>query len=70
PMEELAELKTSEFIPARAALAITFASDRGTEVETWSTEASDVEHVRHLMEISRLMGRMVGLPLSQATAGV
>lgn len=69
PMEELAELKTSEFIPARAALAITFAGDRGNTVETWTAEASDLDHVRHLMEISRLMGRMVGLPLSQASTG-
>lgn len=66
PMEELADLKTNEFLPARMALAATFVNDRGVTVETWSAEASDSVHVRQLMEIQRLLGRIVGMPLAQA----
>jgi hypothetical protein len=66
PMEELGELKTSEFLPARVALAATFVNDRGGVVETWTAEASDLIHVRQIMEINRLLGRVVGMPLAQA----
>ena len=66
PMEELVELKSSEYVPGRVSLSTTFINDRGGEVETWTAEASDVDHVRQLMEINRLLGRVVGMPLSQA----
>jgi hypothetical protein len=41
-------------------------NERGAVVENWIAEASELSHVRHLMEINRQLGRMVGLPLAQA----
>lgn len=68
PMDELAEIKSSEFIPSRVKLEVHFANDRGGAVETWIAEAADFDKVRNLVEINRLLGRMVGLPLAQAAA--
>ena len=66
PMDDLAELKAGEFLPTRMKLETQFVNDRGAVVENWIAEASDQLHVRHLMEINRQLGRMVGLPLAQA----
>jgi hypothetical protein len=66
PMDDLAELQAGEFLPVRMKLETQFANDRGAVVENWIAEASDIVPVRHLMEINRQLGRMVGLPLAQA----
>jgi hypothetical protein len=66
PMDDLADLQAGEFLPARMKLETQFINDRGGVVENWIAEASDIVHVRHLMEINRQLGRMVGLPLAQA----
>lgn len=66
PMDDLMALKTTEFIPARVKLETHFANDKGAPVETWVVEASEVSQVRHVMEINRSLGRVVGVPLSQA----
>lgn len=67
PMEELADLKNSEFLPSRIKLEARFVNDKAEAVDVWSTEASDPDSVRLLLEINRQMGRMVGLPLAQCT---
>ena len=67
PMDEVADLKTNEFIPSRMSVAFAF-SNEGKLVETWTAESSDEQYVRQLMEISRLLGRVVGMPLAQAQA--
>lgn len=66
PLEEVAELKTSEFLPSRMSLAIAFADAAAKPVETWIQSSGDEAQVRQLMEISRLMGKLVGMPLAQA----
>lgn len=68
PMEEVAELKTSEFVPSRMSVVFNFADAAGKTVEVWATESGDEAQVRQLQEISRLLGRVVGLPLAQAAA--
>jgi hypothetical protein len=65
-MEALADLKTSEFMPSRVALAIHLLNDRGATAEHWNIESSELAHVRQLMELSRLLGGLVGVPLAQA----
>lgn len=67
PMEDLAGIRGADFVPSRVKLEAHFANDRGHIVEPWVAEASDPNHVRDLMEVNRVLGRMVGLPLSQAT---
>ena len=66
PMEELADIQTSDFIPSRVKLEVQFGNDKGLPVDTWIAEATDLDHVRNLVEVSRLLGRMVGMPLAQA----
>lgn len=66
PMDDLSDLQAGEFQPSRVKLEVQFVSDRGNVVENWIAEASDLVHVRHVMEINRQLGRMVGLPMSQA----
>ena len=66
PMEEVAELKGNEFVPARMNVLFTFTDAAGKVVETWTVESSEEGQVRQLHEISRLLGRVVGLPLAQA----
>ncbi|MEB3222708.1 MAG: hypothetical protein VKS61_11570 [Candidatus Sericytochromatia bacterium] len=66
-MEDLTGIR-SDFVPARVKLEAHFGSDRGTPVEVWVAEASDANHVRDLMEANRVLGRLVGMPLSQAAA--
>lgn len=68
PMDDLADIKAAEFVPNRAKLEVHFGNDRGATVETWTSEAADMDKVRNLMEINRVLGRMVGLPLAQAAA--
>jgi hypothetical protein len=65
PLEDVAELKTSEFVPSRMTLAVHFTDASGKGVEDWLTSSGDESQVRQLMEISRLMGRLVGMPLAQ-----
>lgn len=66
PMEDLIEIKAGEFLPTRVKLSTNFVNDRGGPVETWVADAHDIGQVRQLMEINRLLGRMVGMPLSQS----
>jgi hypothetical protein len=68
PLEDVAELKSSEFLPGRMTIAINFADAGGKPVETWSADSSEEAQVRQLMDISRLLGRLVGMPLAQAQA--
>jgi hypothetical protein len=67
-MEDLAGIRGTDFLPVRVKLEAHFVSDRGTPAEVWSAEASDANHVRDLMEINRVLGRLVGMPLTQAAA--
>lgn len=66
PTDELGDLQAGEFMPSRVKLECQFVNDRGTVAENWTAEASDLDHVRHLMEINRQLGRLVGLPLAQS----
>lgn len=68
PLEEVADLKTADFVPSRMSLAITFADAASKQVEAWTAASGDEAQVRQLMEISRLLGRVVGMPLAQAQA--
>lgn len=66
PMDDLADIKANEFIPQRVKLDVHFGNDRGDSIENWQVEGADIEHVRNLLDINRVLGRMVGLPLAQA----
>lgn len=66
PMEDLDDIKAAEFVPNRVKLEVHFSNDRGTNVETWVAEAADLDKVRNLLEINRVLGRLVGLPLAQS----
>lgn len=66
--EALLELTAGAFLPRRITLGVHFTNERGESVETWTAEANDPERVMQLMEVSRLVGRLVGMPLSQAQA--
>lgn len=68
PFEALAELTAGAFMPTRVTLSVQFANDRGVGVEHWTAEANDPERIAQLMDISRLIGRLVGMPLAQAQA--
>lgn len=65
PIEALTELEGQSYLPERMALAVTFQTDKGTPVETWQASASDEERVLQLLDISRILGRYVGMPLQQ-----
>jgi hypothetical protein len=67
PMDELAGIRGSEYLPARVRLEVNFNNDRGGEAEHWVAEASDPDKVRDLMEINKVLGRLVGMPLAQAS---
>ncbi|MFN3431929.1 MAG: hypothetical protein ACK46X_18515 [Candidatus Sericytochromatia bacterium] len=66
PLEDVADLKTADFVPSRMSLAFSFADAASKPVETWTASSGDEAQVRQLMEISRLLGRVVGMPLAQA----
>lgn len=68
PMDDLVDIKASEFIPSRVKLDVQFANERGDAIENWIVEGADIDHVRNLLDINRVLGRVVGLPLSQAQA--
>ncbi|MEB3196420.1 MAG: hypothetical protein VKP62_04380 [Candidatus Sericytochromatia bacterium] len=68
PMDELAGIKGADYVPNRVKLEVQFNNDRGALAEHWTAEASDEHRVRDLMDINRLLGRMVGMPLAQAVA--
>lgn len=69
PLEDVADISTAEFLPSRMTLGVHFADALGKGVEDWQTSSGEESQVRQLMEISRLMGRLVGIPLAQAQAG-
>jgi hypothetical protein len=66
PMEEVADLSTSEFLPSRMSVSFNFTDATGKTVENWVAETGEEGQVRQLTEINRLLGRVVGLPLAQA----
>lgn len=64
-ISEIKGVQVGKFLPNNLSMSVNFNDDKGNQIEGWQIESTHPESIRNLMEISRILNRCVGFPLSQ-----